>query len=101
MFKIPESKALDPANRFEFELDGKPRSAPHMEFISLDVVEAFASAMTRADQKLAYAKALADGDAEAEAKLRRLSGDQFEALENAYDEASGITAGESDASAGS
>lgn len=98
MFKIPESKALDPANRFEFEFDGKPRSAPLMEFVDIDTEAMFTSAITGTDQEIAYCHALADGDAELEAGLRRLSRDQLEALTDAYDKASGVTAGESEAS---
>lgn len=98
MFEIPESKALDPKNRFEFMFDGKARSAPLMEFVDIETEAMFTSAMTGTDQELAYCHALADGDAKLEAGLRRLSRDQLESLTNAYDKASGVTAGESDAS---
>jgi hypothetical protein len=71
MFKIPATKATDPESRFEFEFDGKPRSAPLMEFVDTDTEALFTSAITGTDEKLAYCRALADSDAEVEAGLRR------------------------------
>jgi hypothetical protein len=98
MFVVPATKATDPENRFEFEVDGTAHSAPLLEFISTKVAQAFSSARTHADQRTAYIVALADGDAEIEEKLLLLPGDALAGLVDAYDEASGITAGESDAS---
>lgn len=101
MFVIPPTKATEPDSRFEFELDGEKRSAPLLEFVDTDVAEAFLLAATVTTQRLAYIRALADGDADAETALRRLHADQLAALVDAYDEASGISAGESEASTGS
>ena len=98
MFVVPATKATDPENRFEFELDGVQHSCPLVEFIDTEVTQAFASARTMADQQVAYIRALADHDKDVEAKLRRLNADQLEALVDAYDEASGISAPESEAS---
>ena len=101
MFVIPPSKAAEPEGRFEYELDGEARSAPLLSLIDSEILALFVTAVTRSDQKFAYIAALADHDDEVEAKLRRLHDDQLEALVDAYDKASGVTSGESEASTGS
>ena len=98
MFTVPASKATEPEHRFEFEVDGRKHSAPLLEFADTETAASFYAATNEADMRLAYCRALADGDDEVEALLLRLKGDQLQALVKAYDEASDIAAGESDAS---
>lgn len=98
MYTVPPTKAAEPDSRFQYDLDGNEVSAPLLELVDTDTAAVFNAAVTDVDFRLAYCRALSGGDSEVEAKLRALEADRLGPLIEAYDKASGISAGESDAS---
>lgn len=95
MFKVPESDSKKPENRFEFELNGKTYSVPKFSFATLEAAILF-------DQGR-YAEGVLESidDPEVRAIVRALNKDQFQALDEAWSEASRVSPGESEGSAGS
>lgn len=89
MFEIPESKRAKPENRFEFELAGKDFTIPLLKFAPVEASEHF-----EAQRQVAGIIACCENDAAKDA-IRSLDGEQFGALMAAWQEASGITVGES------
>jgi hypothetical protein len=90
-FVVPKSKKSIKQNKFEFDIDGVTYSVPLIKFLPIGVVEKFG------DDGLTGILSAFDGAA-AKA-VRTLDGEQFEALSNAWTEASGVDTGESSASA--
>jgi hypothetical protein len=92
VFEVPASKRSIKQNQFEFSLDGKTYSIPTLKFAPVEAAEAWEQGQG------VKAVMLAAGNPDAEAAIRTMAGDQFEALVNAWQEASGVEAGESRAS---
>jgi hypothetical protein len=91
-FDVPSSKKSIAQNRFEFTLDGASYSIPLLKFAPVVAAEHFEEG-----RNVAGILACCENDAAKDA-IRSLDGDQFEAFMEAWQEASGITAGESPAS---
>lgn len=98
-FDVPASKKSIKQNRFEFTIPAaddpdarRNYSIPLLKFAPVAAAEAFEQ-----DQPI-KAILLALDNAKANDDIRALDGDQFGALIEAWQEASGITAGESEAS---
>ena len=104
MFEVPQSKADAPENRFEFTIDGEKHSVPLMRFLPGSVVELMAAAEDKESyihlRAAQYAMFGPVGSPAGDA-VRTLDAERFEALLEAYQEASGVTVGESSASADS
>lgn len=116
VFKVPASKASIKQNQFEFELDvdGKKKkfSLPKMQYISSDLRERMQS-VGASIKSAVDAGGTPDPEVAAEmGKIQRelfekyvpdlyrfVSDDQLEAIQEAWQEASGITVGESSPSA--
>lgn len=94
MYKVPESNADKPENRFEFELFGKIHSVP---LFSVAPIEA--TLLWQQGRNLDGLFACMDD--ETEAAVRQLDREQIEALDAAWTEASKVSPGESDGSADS
>lgn len=91
-FDVPASKKSIKQNRFEFTLEGVPHSIPLLKFAPVIAAEHF-----EAGRDVAGLIACCEND-DAKAALRSLDGDQLGALTDAWFAASGVTAGESEAS---
>lgn len=91
-FDVPVSKKSLKQNRFEFTLDGKKFSIPLLKFAPVIAAEHF-----EAGRDVAGFIACCEND-DAKTALRSLDGDQLGPLTDAWFEASGVTAGESEAS---
>lgn len=94
-FQVPKSKASIRQNRFEFQVEegGKTYDLPLMKYLPVRVIEA----MNDTDRSFG-ALLSAFGDGEAAEAVRDLDAEQLNALMEAWEEESGITAGESAAS---
>lgn len=95
MFQVPESKKSINQNRFEFQLGDESYSMPLLKFAPVEVAE-----LLEQGKEVAALLALCENDA-ARAALRKLDGEQFGALSDAWAAASGVSAGESQASSSS
>jgi hypothetical protein len=91
-FDVPQSRKSITQNRFEFTLDGVTHSIPLLKFAPVQAAEEF-----EAGRNVAGILACCENDGARDA-IRSLDGDQFGALMTAWQEASGIGAGESQAS---
>ena len=91
-FKVPASKRSIKQNRFEFEVDGKKYDIPLLKFLPVAAAEAF-----EAGRNIEGILAGADTDRARDA-IRSLDSEQVEGLMDAWQEASGVEAGESSAS---
>lgn len=91
-FEVPASKRSIKQNQFEFTLEGKNFAIPLLKFAPVEAAEAWEQG------EGVRAVMLAAGNPDAEEAIRGLAGDQFEALVNAWQEASGVEPGESQAS---
>lgn len=100
MFTVPPSKASEPQNRYQFQVDGKSYDCPKLGYVSGEVLEELVFSSRLGD--LAFTVASFDlfgtQDTEAGRAVRSLDEDQFKALRADYFRASGITLGESSAS---
>lgn len=96
-FSVPESKRSIKQNRFEFKVGTKSYSIPKLNYLPVESMESFEGDNPTPIRGLLAA---CDNDAAKDA-LRKLDGEQIEALMNAWQEASGVTVGESSASEGS
>lgn len=94
-FQVPKSKRSDAASRFEFELDDVKHSIPLLKFLPVAAAELFEQG-----QQVGGILLACETEA-AKRAVRSMDGDQFEAFMNAWQEASGVEAGESQASSGS
>lgn len=94
-FQVPTSKKSIQQNRFPFTVDGKTYSIPLLKYAPVEAAEAFEN------DKPIRALMLAANDQTAADAIRSLDGEQFQALMDAWTEASGISPGESQASTGS
>lgn len=92
MFKVPESEANKPENRFEFEIAGKAYSMPKLSYAPVEASILFAQGYN-----VEGLVACAD-DQDTRVALNLLTGDQLKALEKALIEASRVAPGESDSS---
>ncbi len=95
MFQVPESKKSIAQNRFEFEHGGKTYSLPLLKYAPVEAAEAFEEG-----RNVAAILLCCENDAARDA-VRSLDGDQFGALMEAWQEASGVKPGESPASSDS
>jgi hypothetical protein len=96
-FKVPESKRSIAQNRFEFELpDGQTYSVPKAKYLTIGQVEKLSELGD--DLNMADLLTLFD-EPEAAAAARTLDVEQLEALMLAWQEDSGLSVGESSASA--
>lgn len=91
-FDVPASKKSIKQNRFEFTLDGVTYSIPLLKFAPVEAAEHFESG-----RNVAGILACCEND-KARDVVRSLDGDQFGPLMTAWQEASGVSAGESVAS---
>lgn len=91
-FDVPKSKKSIKQNRFEFTLDGESFSIPLLKFAPVEAAEHFEN-----NRNVAGILACCENPKARDA-IRSLDGDQFGPLMDAWQEASGITAGESEAS---
>jgi hypothetical protein len=91
-FDVPASKKSIKQNRFEFNLEGVTHSIPLLKFAPVEAAEHF-----EAGRNVAGILACCENDAARDA-VRSLDGDQFGPLMDAWQKASGVTAGESPAS---
>lgn len=91
-FQVPKSKRHEAASRFEFELDEQTHSIPLLKFMPVESAEAF-----EAGQNVQAILLACETDA-ARRAVRSMDGEQFEAFMDAWQEASGVTVGESAAS---
>ena len=87
-FQVPESKRSIKQNRFEFEVDGKTFDIPHLKFAPVAAIEKFEQ-----EQNMAGLLLTADTD-EAREAIRSFDGSQLEPFLEAWNEASGVDAGE-------
>lgn len=94
-FQVPQSKKSIRQNRFEFDIDGTTYSIPLLKYAPVEAAEAFEN------DKPIRALMLAANDKAAADIIRSLDGEQFQALMDAWTEASDVTPGESPASTGS
>lgn len=92
MYQVPQSKKSIKQNRFEFKVEGKTYSIPLLKHLPVKAAELFEN-----DRPIAGLLAGADSDTARDA-IRSLDSDQLEGLMQAWQEASGIEAGESSAS---
>lgn len=91
-FQVPKSKKSIKQNRFEFEVDGKKFDIPLLKFAPVEAAEAFEQG-----KNVAGILAACNSDSARDA-VRAMDGEQFEALIEAWTEASDVTPGESPAS---
>ena len=91
-FDVPASKKSIKQNRFEFTLEGEKHSIPLLKFAPVEAAEQF-----ELGRDVSGILACCENDKARDA-IRGLDGDQFGALMDAWSEASGVTAGESEAS---
>lgn len=91
-YEVPASKKSKKQNRFEFSHDGETYDVPLMKFVSAGAMEAFEAGKNMTGLILA-----ADDERTRDA-VRTMESDQLAGLMGAWQEASGITAGESEAS---
>lgn len=96
-FSVPESKRSIAQNRFEFEVAGTTYDIPQLKYLPVESMESFEGADPTPIRGLLAA---CDNDG-AKNAIRKLDGEQLEALMNAWQEASGVKVGESSASEGS
>ena len=95
MFEVPTSKKSAQENRFAFSHAGETFTIPLLKFAPVEAAEHF-----EAGRMVAGILACCGNDAARDA-VRSLDGDQFGSLLSAWQEASGVTTGESEASSGS
>jgi hypothetical protein len=91
-FDVPQSKRSIKQNRFEFTLDGKTYSIPLLKFAPVEAAEHF-----EVNHNVAGILACCETKA-ARDVVRAMDRSQFAALMDAWQKASGITTGESEAS---
>lgn len=91
-FDVPTSKKSIKQNRFEFTLDGVTHSIPLLKFAPVEAAENF-----ELNRNVAGILACCENDAARDA-VRSLDGEQFDALLEAWGNASRVTPGESAAS---
>lgn len=94
-FEVPASKKSIDQNQFEFSLDGATYSIPLLKYAPVAAAEAFEQ------NQSVKAVVIAIDNPKAADAIRRLDGEQFSALLEAWQEASGVTTGESQGSTGS
>lgn len=94
-FEVPQSKRSVKQNRFEFTVDGKQYEIPLLKFAPVAAIEHF-----EAERVVTGLVMMCDDEATKDA-IRSFDGDQLDAFSNAYQEASGVSVGESGASASS
>lgn len=94
-FEVPASKKSIKQNRFTFKVDGATYTIPLLKFAPVAAAEAF-----EGDRNVAGLMLCCENDAARNA-IRAMDGDQFGALMDAWQEASGVDVGESDGSADS
>lgn len=96
MYQVPESKRSLAQNQFEFTTDGVNKfSIPKLKYLSIDFLE------TSAKQKhgIEFVNIVAElGNKAAVVELRKLDAVQLADLNLAWQEASGVSVGESPAS---
>lgn len=94
-FAVPQSKKSIKQNRFEFEIEGTTFEVPLLKFAPVAAAEAFEQG-----QEVKGLLLMCENDAARDA-VRDLDGEQFGALMEAWQKASGVEAGESPASSNS
>lgn len=94
-FEVPASKKSIKQNRFTFKVGDKTYEIPLLKFAPVAAAEAFED-----DRNVAGLMLCCENDAAREA-VRAMDGDQFGALMEAWQQASGVEMGESDGSADS
>ena len=94
-FSVPESKKSIKQNRFEFTIGDTTYDIPLLKFLPVAGAEAF-----EAGRSVEGILSGCDSEAAKDA-IRALDGDQFGALMDAWQEASGVDVGESGASSDS
>lgn len=94
-FEVPTSKKSIKQNRFSFKVGNKTYDIPLLKFAPVAAAEAFEE-----ERNVAGLMLCCENDAARDA-IRRMDGDQFGALMDAWQAASGVDVGESDGSADS
>lgn len=95
MFQVPTSKKASKGNRFAFSLGDESFTIPLLTFAPVEAAEHF-----EAGRNVAGILACCGNEAARDA-VRSLDGEQFGALLSAWQESSGVTPGESEASSDS
>src|SRR5689334_20827512 len=101
MYTVPKSKAEDPDQRFEFQIDGVTYTVPKLGYLSGEKARFLREAEESEDAtRVLEAKCRLFGEPGTPVgdAVARLEGDQLDGLVEAYQEDSKITAGESSAS---
>lgn len=95
MFEVPESKASKGQDQFAFKIAGKPYSIKKAKYLTIGQAEALETPESSSVVLDVFGKAgTKQGDA-----VRSLEQEQFKSLVAAWKEDSGVSPGESEASA--
>ncbi len=100
VYTVPESKKSLKQNRFEFSIDGARFELPKFKFLPIEKIEALDASETSGQFSTMLAL-FGQPDTAIGKALRTLDIEQFTDLFSAWQKDSGVTVGESEASANS